>query len=1201
MAEKTVKSRVQVKRGTSADWALATNFYPLEGEIIFYSDLNKIKVGNGNTLVKDLPFIGAGDIIKKVATIDDVPGDENGLYRYTSTVDGKKIPSNIVEVISEYHEGGESHEFRKITTANNGELKDVASVTSQFENNLSTFVTFSSTSYVYSLHYAFNDEVKCTGLRLGSSKNQGILTVNLSQDGFLLATKYYSINSSTGEVASQDANSQIIVDDTVYNLTNINEVVSIPLSAGEHTISSGAAGNSTRSIILGFSFGGDEYYSYEKKHLARQEDLAVLSATVTKNKTDADTKHAELKQVSDKNTQDIASMSTKLGDVQIFDVVKSLPKASMDHLSELYRKDGSIYQCIKSGDGDHKEFEFNFTGDSEIKVEHLEQLYPTIAKDFTDYLEFNLEESSKVYRNNGSIKLGSSSATGNLVIDGVDDRSIVSLKIGLKAYNTKKSSVEVEVEFDGPTFSKNILVEDNINETVVDIASFLNSDEYEGNPLNYISICTNTSYYDEKKDITTTTDPRACITRIIADFGDVTYEWIPVGGNELLVKTTYNELKALRDNAKLIPGQQYVITDYTATTCKFDTRSAMHNFGIIVTADNEYTLNENARAIKTSVPTWKQGLVKEEIKVLFNMIGDENYGSNEDTRIYDLTYINGLPAFYDEDPETDGKGIAYIYNGIYVLDGETYDFWQETAADPDTGELYGRLTNRVVNPDYFENANLESWEIKYCLDNDTNRFTWAVNNGDYLYGISSGFSSFGVPLTRCPDFDYPGYENSEYHPDIEDYVYAWGTQADIDDNDKVNFVYSKSLVVDANDLVYYADLDGYRTGAYTEGKGVIYYMKDEYNNEAPYDFKNIQFKRELSIDDDDVEALDFDEGISTWCYTFGGKVDRSIRQADLHTYNNNSIGNLYTGCDEAFGLPDNVFLGGSDCMSKWNRLGNNCYGNTFGVGCHSNILGDNCHNNIFETSCFDNTFENGCIDNILGNDCVSNTFGDTCSYNIFGAECMLITFGNNCSDNTFGINCNHINFGDDCTDNSLEKNSTNISFGNWCTNNTLKSSYYDPCEYITFGNKCSNNTLEVNWHVTFGNECNNNNLDLESCDVFFGNNCSYNTTAFPSSRIYMCDNATYNSIPMYSGNIHIGRNCSYIKFYDEEYDNIIIEDFINYVTIKWSNDVDYAVRNITLASGIRGASSKNPKIIEVSDSPDMQTIYRANTKEIILD
>ena len=53
MAEKTVKSRIQVKRGTSAQWKEAGDkgFTPKEGEIIFYSDLNKIKIGNGSTIV----------------------------------------------------------------------------------------------------------------------------------------------------------------------------------------------------------------------------------------------------------------------------------------------------------------------------------------------------------------------------------------------------------------------------------------------------------------------------------------------------------------------------------------------------------------------------------------------------------------------------------------------------------------------------------------------------------------------------------------------------------------------------------------------------------------------------------------------------------------------------------------------------------------------------------------------------------------------------------------------------------------------------------------------------------------------------------------------------------------------------------------------------------------------------------------------
>ena len=68
------------------------------------------------------------------------------------------------------------------------------------------------------------------------------------------------------------------------------------------------------------------------------------------------------------------------------------------------------------------------------------------------------------------------------------------------------------------------------------------------------------------------------------------------GSAAAAVKITYSELKALRDNSKLIPGQQYRIIDYVTTTAQENTQSAGHQFDIIVTADDEKTLNENARA-----------------------------------------------------------------------------------------------------------------------------------------------------------------------------------------------------------------------------------------------------------------------------------------------------------------------------------------------------------------------------------------------------------------------------------------------------------------------------------------------------------------------------------------------------------------------------------------------------------------------------
>ena len=57
MANKTVKTRVQHKRGTASDWSQATSFKPLDGELIIYKgDVPRLKVGDGTSLVEDLPF-----------------------------------------------------------------------------------------------------------------------------------------------------------------------------------------------------------------------------------------------------------------------------------------------------------------------------------------------------------------------------------------------------------------------------------------------------------------------------------------------------------------------------------------------------------------------------------------------------------------------------------------------------------------------------------------------------------------------------------------------------------------------------------------------------------------------------------------------------------------------------------------------------------------------------------------------------------------------------------------------------------------------------------------------------------------------------------------------------------------------------------------------------------------------------------------
>lgn len=61
MSDKILNTRIKQKTDTKANWDKAVNFVPLKGEIIVYSDLNKIKVGDGAKKVGELPFLADND------------------------------------------------------------------------------------------------------------------------------------------------------------------------------------------------------------------------------------------------------------------------------------------------------------------------------------------------------------------------------------------------------------------------------------------------------------------------------------------------------------------------------------------------------------------------------------------------------------------------------------------------------------------------------------------------------------------------------------------------------------------------------------------------------------------------------------------------------------------------------------------------------------------------------------------------------------------------------------------------------------------------------------------------------------------------------------------------------------------------------------------------------------------------------------
>ena len=297
---------------------------------------------------------------------------------------------------------------------------------------------------------------------------------------------------------------------------------------------------------------------------------------------------------------------------------------------------------------------------------------------------------------------------------------------------------------------------------------------------------------------------------------------------------TYAELVALRDSSSLVAGMQYRITDYACTTTQENTRSAGHPFDIIVTADSENTLNEEARAIQHQ--------------------------------------------------------------------GDTY----------------------------FADCDLSAWKIWYCLDNDATRFAWA---------------------------------------------------------DSVN------------------------------GKGVIYRTIDEWNNDVPYDFKNIQFARDWSV-------IAPDSGLTgtIYCYTFSIFLNGFSKDAIASDESVKAKECIKSDRDGHFG--DNVIrtyqniatcvLNDIVFVTNWSTFIIEHFFNTFGLVCHSNTFGDYCHSNIFGDNCYNNTFGLVCHSNTFGNNCYNNTFGNDCYNNIFGNSCCDIKFASTSSATTKYNYYWHNNFGNGC-------------------------------------------------------------------------------------------------------------------------------------------------------------------------------------------
>ena len=173
----------------------------------------------------------------------------------------------------------------------------------------------------------------------------------------------------------------------------------------------------------------------------------------------------------------------------------------------------------------------------------------------------------------------------------------------------------------------------------------------------------------------------------------------------------------------------------------------------------------------------------------------------------------------------------------------------------------------------------------------------------------------------------------------------------------------------------------------TNGKGVIYRMIDEWNNDVPYDFKNIKFKHPL-----DKNTYPY------YYYTFASENVEDNTDNSLDIINFCCFNTIKLAFEEIQFINCNLFIGISNFG---NFLDFNCIDNFFETG-GIITLGKQCSNNIFRPGCSSIILGVQCNGNKLGKSCKGITFGRSCNNNNLGEQCQSFLFGDGCSSNKFG-------------------------------------------------------------------------------------------------------------------------------------------------------------------------------------------------------
>lgn len=256
-----VKTRIIQKHDSSANWAKATTFVPLKGEIIIYDDLGKVKIGDGTTKVNDLQFLdkdavkqvklnnvakspnadGVVDLGTVITAHQDISGKQDKLSTAQLNAANSGITSAKVEQYNNYNTTISNHTTRLTTLEGKPGLDKTGTVSSIKINGTSKTPTNGAVDLgtVITSHQDISGKQDKLNAAQLNAANSGITSDKVKQyDGY-----NSTIGNHTTRIASLEGKPGLDKVGTVVKVNNTapdasgNVSIPIPAAVSEATVS----------------------------------------------------------------------------------------------------------------------------------------------------------------------------------------------------------------------------------------------------------------------------------------------------------------------------------------------------------------------------------------------------------------------------------------------------------------------------------------------------------------------------------------------------------------------------------------------------------------------------------------------------------------------------------------------------------------------------------------------------------------------------------------------------------------------------------------------------------------------------------------------------------------------------------------------------------------------------------------------------